>query len=111
VTRRDSKVLTWRQNKVFTFVRDYITERGYSPSIREIQEASGLASSSSVAYVLSCLETKGCIHRIAGRQAVAISGQVLVSQEELAALLTWTDSWEMRQDPGVQRLRKAAGLT
>jgi repressor LexA len=47
--------------------------RGYSPTLREIGEAAGLASTSSVAYQLSRLEKKGCLSRGgAGRPRTAV---------------------------------------
>src|SRR5262249_6874695 len=40
---------------------------GYPPSMREIGEAVGLTSTSSVSYQLSTLQSKGYLHRDAGR--------------------------------------------
>ena len=83
--------LTWRENLVFQFIRTYTEEHGYGPSIREMADASHLASTSSVAYVLTRLEGKGYITRLGGRQAVSVvpghAGKVLVSREDLAQLL------------------------
>ena len=56
-------VLTWRQRKVLQVIRDSVQERGYLPSMREIGEAVGLASTSSVAFQLSTLQRKGYLHR------------------------------------------------
>ena len=44
-------------------LRDAIEQRGYPPSIREIGELVGLASSSCVAHQLRVLEEKGFIKR------------------------------------------------
>jgi SOS-response transcriptional repressor LexA len=41
-------VLTWRQRKLLQVIRDSVQRRGYPPSMREIAEAVGLASTSSV---------------------------------------------------------------
>ena len=60
-------VLTWRQRKVLQVIRDSVQQRGYPPSMREIGEAVGLASTSSVAYQLAILQRKGYLHRDAGR--------------------------------------------
>ena len=56
-------VLTWRQQKVLEVIRGFVQERGYSPSIREIGEAVGLASTSSVAFQLATLQRKGYLRR------------------------------------------------
>ncbi len=60
-------VLTWRQRKVLQVIRDSVQKRGYPPSMREIGEAVGLTSTSSVSYQLSTLQAKGYLHRDAGR--------------------------------------------
>ena len=56
-------VLTWRQRKILQAIRDSVQKRGYPPSMREIAEAVGLISTSSVSYQLSILERKGYLHR------------------------------------------------
>jgi repressor LexA len=60
-------VLTWRQRKVLQVIRDSVQRRGYPPSMREIGEAVGLTSTSSVSYQLSTLQSKGYLRRDAGR--------------------------------------------
>src|SRR5215472_13893479 len=60
-------VLTWRQRKVLQVIRDSVLRRGYPPSMREIGEAVGLTSTSSVSYQLSTLQAKGYLRRDAGR--------------------------------------------
>ena len=60
-------VLTWRQRKVLQVIRESVQRRGYPPSMREIGEAVGLTSTSSVSYQLSTLQTKGYLRRDAGR--------------------------------------------
>src|SRR5499427_7074070 len=60
-------VLTWRQRKVLQVIRDSVQRRGYPPSMREIGEAVGLTSTSSVSYQLSTLKSKGYLHRDVGR--------------------------------------------
>jgi repressor LexA len=44
-------------------IRDSIERRGYPPSVREIGEAVGLSSASSVAHQLSVLQKKGWLRR------------------------------------------------
>jgi len=60
-------VLTWRQRKVLQVIRESVQQRGYPPSMREIGEAVGLTSTSSVSYQLSTLQSKGYLKRDAGR--------------------------------------------
>jgi len=58
--------LTLRQEAVLAVITDTIRRRGYPPSIREIGDAVGLASTSSVAHQLRMLERAGYI-RTGGR--------------------------------------------
>jgi repressor LexA len=55
--------LTVRQRKVLEVIRNSVDRRGYPPSLREIGEAVGLTSPSSVAHQLSTLERKGYLRR------------------------------------------------
>jgi repressor LexA len=55
--------LTRRQQVILDVIRDSVERRGYPPSIREICESTGLASTSSVAHQLSMLERKGFLRR------------------------------------------------
>ncbi len=52
-----------RQQSILEFIRSEVRERGYPPSVREIGEAVGLASSSTVHGHLDRLEKKGYIRR------------------------------------------------
>src|ERR1700753_2109642 len=60
-------MLTSREEQVLQVVRAGVARRGYPPSIREIGDAVGLRSTSSVAYHLKALEKKGYVHRDPGR--------------------------------------------
>lgn len=55
--------LSKRQATILDMIRASIAERGYPPSIREVGEAVGLTSPSSVAYQLRALERKGYLRR------------------------------------------------
>jgi len=55
--------LTARQRRVLETIRDCVERRGYPPSMREIGEAVGLTSPSSVAHQLTTLERKGFLRR------------------------------------------------
>ncbi len=51
--------LTDRQRQTLQYVAEMVAERGYPPSVREIGEALGLASSSTVHSHLQALQRKG----------------------------------------------------
>ncbi|HEX6990188.1 MAG TPA: winged helix-turn-helix transcriptional regulator, partial [Bacillota bacterium] len=55
--------LTRRQRQIYEFIKKQMRSRGYPPSVREIGEAVGLRSSSTVHGHLSRLEEKGYIRR------------------------------------------------
>jgi repressor LexA len=55
--------LSKRQQDILDFIKDEVRKKGYPPSVREIGEAVGLASSSTVHGHLSRLESKGLIRR------------------------------------------------
>jgi repressor LexA len=59
----DSHGLTRRQRRVLAEIRHSVETRGYPPSVREIGEAVGLNSPSSVAHQLKVLEAKGFLRR------------------------------------------------
>lgn len=95
----DGDGLTQRQRRVLEVIRDSIERRGYPPSVREIGEAVGLSSASSVAHQLSVLQKKGWLRRDpnrpraldvrlpgdAGRTASAVAEPPMVSEGERAA--------------------------
>ncbi|OJF11464.1 transcriptional repressor LexA [Couchioplanes caeruleus] len=54
-----------RQQRILAFVREWVSQHGYAPSVREIGDAVGLASPSSVKYQLGVLERHGLIRRAA----------------------------------------------
>jgi repressor LexA len=62
-TMQDAAGLTPRQRRVLEVIRDAVDRRGYPPSMREIGQAAGLASPSSVSHQLRMLESKGYIRR------------------------------------------------
>lgn len=98
--------MTKRQQQILDFIRSELNLRGYPPSVREIGEAVGLSSSSTVHSHLAALEAKGFIRRdptkpralevldfrdtesgidIGQVRAVPIVGQVAAGQPILAA--------------------------
>ena len=56
-------VLTERQQQVLEYIRTTVASRGYPPSVREIGDAIGLSSPSTVHSHLSALVTAGAIKR------------------------------------------------
>ncbi|GMA18843.1 transcriptional repressor LexA [Arsenicicoccus piscis] len=58
-----NKILTMRQRKILSVIRNTVERRGYPPSIREIGDLVGLKSVSSVSHQLSTLERKGYLRR------------------------------------------------
>ncbi|MFC7529703.1 transcriptional repressor LexA [Actinoplanes sp. GCM10030250] len=59
----DTSVLTPRQRGILTVIRDWAVKHGHAPSAREIGDAVGLASSSSVSRHLRILEDLGFVRR------------------------------------------------
>ena len=77
-------MLTERQQQVLEYIRQTVAERGYPPSVREIGEAVGLSSPSTVHSHLSALVSAGAIKRdptkpraimIVAEEAVTIQAQ------------------------------------
>jgi repressor LexA len=63
MAKPDFDALTPRQKSVLMHIHDTVRTRGYPPSIREIGDAVGLQSTSSVAHQLRTLEKKGFLTR------------------------------------------------
>jgi len=57
------KKLSERQKNILDYIEDYVDERGYPPSIREIGDQVGISSTSVVDYNLKVLERVGRIRR------------------------------------------------
>jgi repressor LexA len=79
--------LTQRQRTILNVIRESVSTRGYPPSIREIGDAVGLTSTSSVAHQLRTLERKGFLRRDPNRpRAVDVR-----SAEDIAAAAPVTE--------------------
>lgn len=61
--RTTTQGLTDRQARIVDAIRDYTRQHGYPPSMRQIGEAVGLASTSSVSHQLIRLEAMGFVSR------------------------------------------------
>lgn len=55
--------LSQRQRQILDHIKNHHMQKGYPPSVREIGEAIGLSSSSSVHFHLNVLENKGYLRR------------------------------------------------
>jgi len=71
VTKQDQQ----RADRILAFIREAVAERGYPPSVREIAEAVGLASTSAVHHHLTKLEKDGRLNKEATRsRALSLPG-------------------------------------
>jgi repressor LexA len=59
----DTAALPERQQRILVVIRDWVTRYGYPPSSRQLGDAVGLRSSSSVSKHLASLEDKGFLRR------------------------------------------------
>jgi repressor LexA len=84
--------ITGRQRRILEFIRTAVRDRGYPPTVREIGEAVGLTSSSSVHSQLANLERKGLLRKDATKPRAMALVPVPVEEPE----------GERRHDPGVQ---------
>lgn len=67
--------LTDKQERILAFITEYIEERGYPPSIREIGNAFGISSLRGVTVHLDALERKGMIKRLSTSRSITIVGK------------------------------------
>jgi repressor LexA len=86
------KMLSSKQQAILRFIRDFIHEKDYPPSIRDIQDGCGISSTSVVDYNLKALERSGHIKRdrevsraieLVGRRrmsSVPVVGQIAAGQ-------------------------------
>lgn len=59
----DTRPLTERQNEAYEFIRSYVDRHRKPPTLQEIGDALGIASSNGVYKLLQALEEKGYIER------------------------------------------------
>lgn len=102
----ERKKLTKRQSQIYDFICSEVADKGYPPSVREIANAVGLSSPSTVHTHLQVLEDKGYIKRdLSKPRALEIIGKEPVEQSD--------DSGEIGKAAGIVRLplvgRVAAG--
>src|ERR671918_607089 len=71
----DMDDLTPRQRRILDYIGQTVRDRGYPPTVREIGEAVGLNSSSSVHAQLANLERRGLLRRDPSRpRAMELKG-------------------------------------
>jgi repressor LexA len=87
----DESGLTQRQRMVLEVIRDSVQRRGYPPSMREIGEAVGLTSTSSVSHQLRTLQRKGFLRRDPNRPRAV---------EVRVPGITETETFETTETPG-----------
>lgn len=72
------------QDRILAYIQSVIKARGYAPSVREIGEAVGLKSTSTVHGHLTRLEKKGLLHRDAMKpRAMGLRNEV--AQEDITS--------------------------
>ncbi|WP_435839236.1 hypothetical protein [Streptodolium elevatio] len=108
VATEELRALTPRQRKVLEVVQASVDQRGYPPSIREIGQAVGLSSTSSVAHQLMALERKGYLRRDPTRLRVyevrTANSRVEVTESKAAGQPDAHDG----PDPGGRRVWRGA---
>lgn len=69
------KTLSPKQQQIYDYIVSFQAQHGYPPSVREIGEAVGLKSPSTVHFHLKGLEEKGLITKAEGKtRAITVSG-------------------------------------
>jgi repressor LexA len=90
--------LTPRQRKVLEVIRDWVERFGYPPSVREIGDAVGLTSTSSVHHQLRTLERKGYLRRDPNRTR-AVDVRSPEDTEESTVAVDESTSGDLRPSP------------
>ncbi len=101
--------LTPRRRKIVEIIEDSVRRNGYAPSMREIGEAVGLASTSSVSYQLSVLENEGYLTREARRPRTAALRTLAPSAAERGPVQTREQARERPAARDWPRYRSSGG--
>jgi repressor LexA len=102
------KALTAKQDSILTAIQASIAQRGYPPSMREIGDAVGLKSLSSVTHQLNQLELAGRIRRDPNRpRALEVLGDP-APVASVTSILSTSDDGDTAHVPMVGRI--AAGI-
>jgi repressor LexA len=81
-TTTAARPLTGKQEQVLRVIRASVAERGYPPSMREIGDAVGLSSLSSVTHQLNRLEVAGYLRRDANKPRALVLTQAAQEPDE-----------------------------
>ena len=101
-------MLTDRQQEIYDFVVEYVENRGYPPTVREIGERVGLASPSTVHAHLATLEREGLIRRGVSKMD-GRSRAITLSKSGFEKLKSALPLWQ-RAQAKFERDNKAADL-
>ena len=75
--------LTVKQQQIYDYIRAFSAQHGYPPSVREIGEAVGLKSPSTVHFHLKSLEDAGVILKAEGKtRAITLPGQGVAEETD-----------------------------
>lgn len=89
--------LSKMQKRVYEYIVQSIQEHGYAPSVREIGDALGLKSPSTVHFHIKHLEELGLIEKGAGKgRAIALKKQAEAPAQEISAAQTYGEPEERR---------------
>ena len=94
-----------RQKNIFDFIKEFLMEKGYPPSVREIGKAVGLKSSSTVHGYLARLEEAGLIKRDPTKPRAI---EILDENEEYAVVSKETYNGLVRYDRIVKNADKVS---
>ncbi|WP_430095196.1 MarR family transcriptional regulator [Paenibacillus cisolokensis] len=68
----NNKPLTRRQYEVLEFIKFFITQNGYSPTVREISEHMGYSSASTAFSIVERLAKKGHVRKNRGPRTIRV---------------------------------------
>ena len=97
--------LTKKQAEVYYYIKDYIAEKGYSPSYREISSGVGLSSIASVSEHIDKLIELGALRKLPGRSR---SLEALDIERKETTDLFLAKMQQLTNEEQVEILRKAA---
>jgi repressor LexA len=93
---RDKKDVSSKGEEILLFIERYSRKNGYPPTVREIGEAVGLASSCSVHYHLRKLEEKGLIRRIPSKpRAIELNAHQIDAQLGEAVIVPFVEDFTL----------------
>ncbi|MGF6357118.1 repressor LexA [Paenibacillus sp. 4624] len=98
------KALSRRQQDVYDFIRFFIEDNGYAPTIREIADGIMLASSSTVHSHVNSLIRKGYLTNSSG----GVRTLVLTKKGKRPKVVTQAGIMKWIQDQGIEETHDAA---